>query len=60
MYVVLLTREIHMSVTEHEAIIKAIARGDAEGAQSAARRNWRNAAERLAYAIDHMGEKGEW
>jgi len=59
-YVMLLTDEIHKSVLEHAAIIRALARGDRDAAQSAARTNWRNAAERLAFAIDRMGEWGTW
>lgn len=59
-YVVLLTDEIHKSVDEHDAIIRALSRGNAEAAQSTARANWRNAAERLARVIERMGEWGGW
>lgn len=57
-YVLLLPHEIHMSVREHEALVKAVERGRADEAQEAARNNWRNAADRLARAIDEMGERG--
>ncbi|MGH7459216.1 MAG: GntR family transcriptional regulator [Longimicrobiaceae bacterium] len=48
------------SPREHEAIIAAIAEGDAERAQKAAQRNWRNAAERLERVIEDLGERGGW
>jgi DNA-binding GntR family transcriptional regulator len=60
MYALLLADEISSSVAEHQAIIGALARGDADAAQNAARRNWQNAAERLARAIADRGEWGKW
>lgn len=60
MYALLLADEISSSVAEHQAIIGALGRGDADAAQRAARRNWQNAAERLARAIDDRGEWGLW
>jgi len=44
------------SVAEHAAIIKAIERGDGEGARAAVERNWENAAERLAVVIETAGD----
>jgi DNA-binding GntR family transcriptional regulator len=40
------------SLTEHEAIVAAIERGDSEAARLAVELNWRNAAQRLAGALD--------
>jgi DNA-binding GntR family transcriptional regulator len=60
LYVVLLTDSISKSVIEHDAIIRALVRGDADAAQNAAQINWRNAGERLAVAIEGMGERGSW
>lgn len=48
------------SVAEHDAIVAALAGGDAEAAQRAVEANWRNAAERLGRVIDLAGEKGNW
>lgn len=58
LYVSMLTAELHTSVVEHRAIVKAIRAGDAEGAQRAVEHNWRNAADRLASVIEAAGERG--
>jgi DNA-binding GntR family transcriptional regulator len=60
LYVSLLSRGIAMSVTEHNAIIRAIRSGDADAAQRAVQANWRNAAERLGKVIATVGERGQW
>lgn len=60
LYVNVLLDTLPTSVKEHNLIIKAIARGDPEGAQRAVETNWRNAAERLARAITEHGERGIW
>ncbi len=59
-YVSLLSRGIAPSVSEHEAIIRAIRVGDADAAQRAVQTNWRNAAERLGKVITTVGERGQW
>ncbi len=60
LYVSYLAGEITTSVTEHEAIIDAIATGDAEGAKAAVEHNWHNAAERLCRVIERVGDRGRW
>ena len=60
LYVSYLAGEITTSVTEHEAIIEAIAAGDAEGAKAAVEHNWHNAAERLGRVIERVGDRGRW
>lgn len=60
LYVSLLTREITTSVAEHGAIVRAIRAGNVDAAQYAVETNWRNAAERLAFVIDTVGERGKW
>ena len=60
LYVVLLTDTITKSAVEHEPIIRALTRGDSDAAQNAAQINWRNAGDRLARAIEGMGERGSW
>jgi DNA-binding GntR family transcriptional regulator len=59
-YVSALLDEIHTSVQEHDAIVRAIAAGDLDQAQRAVLTNWRNAAARLSQVIDIIGEKGSW
>jgi DNA-binding GntR family transcriptional regulator len=51
--------QIAVSVSEHEAIVRAIASGDADAAQHAAEVNWRNAADRLRRIITEAGERGQ-
>ncbi|HEX6309355.1 MAG TPA: GntR family transcriptional regulator [Longimicrobiales bacterium] len=52
--------EIATSVGEHEEIVHAIERGDGEAADAAMRKNWSNAAARLAMVIHSLGERGAW
>ena len=58
LYVSMLTSELHTSVVEHRAIVKAIRSGNAPAAQAAVETNWRNAAERLAAVVSAAGERG--
>jgi DNA-binding GntR family transcriptional regulator len=60
LYVSMLTSELHTSVAEHRAIVKAIRTGNAAAAQAAVETNWRNAAERLAAVVATSGERGRW
>jgi DNA-binding GntR family transcriptional regulator len=60
LYVSMLTEELHTSVIEHRAIVKAIRTGNAAGAQAAVETNWRNAAERLVSVVAASGERGRW
>jgi DNA-binding GntR family transcriptional regulator len=55
-----LVHENTVSADEHNVIIRRIEEGDADAAQRAVQLNWRNAAERLARAIDLIGERGRW
>lgn len=55
-----LVDENAVSADEHTVIIRRIEEGDADGAQRAVQMNWRNAADRLATAIDLIGERGSW
>ena len=48
------------SAGEHDEIIKALARGDADAAQYTVRMNWRNSAVRLTPAFVRLGERGRW
>lgn len=60
LYVSFLAGEIMTSVDEHELIIDAVYRGDAEAAKDAVQRNWHNAAERLGKVIEGVGDRGRW
>ena len=60
LYVSALVDELPTSVREHEVIVRAIAKGNADAAQRAVETNWRNAAARLARVIAQHGERGSW
>ena len=60
LYISALVDELPTSVKEHDVIIRAIATGDALGAQRAVETNWRNAAARLSRVIGQLGERGSW
>ena len=60
LYINVLLDELPTSVREHEAIASAIAKGDPRAAQRAVETNWHNAADRLASAIEEVGERGIW
>jgi DNA-binding GntR family transcriptional regulator len=60
LYVNVLLDSLPTSVQEHEAVIRAIARGAPDAAQRAVETNWRNAARRLTRVIAEHGERGAW
>lgn len=60
LYASALTRELVVSVAEHEEIVGAIREGDAAAAQRAIQTNWRNAARRIGSVITRWGESGGW
>lgn len=60
LYTTALTRELGVSVAEHEEIVRAIADGDGDTAQRAIQTNWRNAARRIESVINLWGESGGW
>jgi DNA-binding GntR family transcriptional regulator len=60
LYINVLLDELPTSVEEHETIASAIAKGDPRAAQRAVETNWHNAADRLASAIEEVGERGIW
>ena len=60
LYTSVLRDQLATSVKEHEKIVRAIAKGDADTAQRAAETNWHNAAERLTRIIAKQGERGSW
>jgi len=50
--------ELKLSFQEHEAIIEAIAKGDADATERALLANWERGAERLVQTIARYGERG--
>ncbi len=60
LYTSALVDELAKSVDEHSVIVDRIEAGNADGAQRAVIRNWRNAAARLSRVIATLGERGSW
>lgn len=54
------THRVQESLDEHGAILGAILRGDADGAERSAVFNYRNALERYARIVAIHGERGSW
>jgi DNA-binding GntR family transcriptional regulator len=52
--------ELGTSIHEHEDIIDAISKGEADAAERGIQLNWENGAERLSKVIDSIGERGSW
>lgn len=59
-YIGVLLGELSESLSEHDAIINGILKGDARAAQHAVENNWHNAADRLTRVIARYGERGSW
>jgi DNA-binding GntR family transcriptional regulator len=59
-YAVMRADAVGSSAGEHNDIITALERGDADAAQCAVRTNWRNSADRLTPAFVRLGERGRW
>ena len=59
-YIGVLLGELSDSLSEHDAIISGILKGDSRAAQHAVEINWHNAADRLTRVIAKYGERGSW
>jgi len=59
-YMGYLATDVGVSADEHETIIDAIDRGDADAAERAVRSNRFRAIDRYATVIARMGERGQW
>lgn len=54
----LLQGNLDVATDEHEAVVRAVETGDADGAARAVRANWQNASARLRAVIGRVGEHG--
>ena len=52
--------ELHVSVSEHNEIVRAIRKGDAAAVQKALDRNWSGGFDRISRLIEIFGERGSW
>ena len=60
LYASSIIKDLHLSVAEHENIIKGIEKGDADRVEAGLQQNWLKGAERLGHVIDIFGERGSW
>jgi DNA-binding GntR family transcriptional regulator len=60
LYASSIIKDLHLSVEEHENIIKGIEKGDANRVELGLQQNWLKGAERLGHVIDIFGERGSW
>jgi DNA-binding GntR family transcriptional regulator len=59
LYGALLQGALAVAAAEHDAVVRALAGGDAAAAEGAVRENWKNASARLGGVIGHI-ERGTW
>jgi DNA-binding GntR family transcriptional regulator len=52
--------DLGLAVSEHEAIVEAIAKGNAKATERAIEDNWRHGSERIGKLIDRLGERGSF
>jgi DNA-binding GntR family transcriptional regulator len=60
LYASSILHDLKLSITEHEMIIQALKKGDADGLEKALQLNWTRGWERLGKVIDVFGERGSW
>lgn len=60
LYASSIINELHLSVAEHAAIIRAIRSGHAEAIAAAVRQNWDGGLVRISRLIEVFGERGSW
>ncbi|HEX7158838.1 MAG TPA: GntR family transcriptional regulator [Edaphobacter sp.] len=60
LYASSIIRDLHLSVKEHDAIVRSIEAGDADNVEVGLQQNWLKGAERLGHVIDVFGERGSW
>jgi DNA-binding GntR family transcriptional regulator len=60
LYASSIIKDLHTSVKEHEAIIRAVESADADAVDAALQANWLRGSERLGHVIDIFGERGSW
>jgi DNA-binding GntR family transcriptional regulator len=60
LYASSIIKDLHVSVEEHERIIRAIEAADADAVEAGLQQNWLKGSERLGHVIDIFGERGSW
>ncbi len=60
LYASSIIKDLHLSVAEHDEIIRAIKAGDPDRVEFGLQKNWQMGSERLAHVIQIFGERGSW
>lgn len=60
LYASSILHDLRLSVAEHDGIIAALKKGDANALEKALQLNWQKGWERLGKVIDVFGERGSW
>jgi DNA-binding GntR family transcriptional regulator len=60
LYASSIVNNLHLSIAEHDDIIRKIAEGDPDRIDKAIQANWQNGYKRLETVIDIFGERGSW
>ncbi len=60
LYASSIIKDLHLSVAEHDEIIRAIKAGDPDRVEAGLQGNWQMGSERLAHVIQIFGERGSW
>ena len=60
LYASSIIKDLHLSVAEHDEVIRGIKAGDADRVENGLQVNWLQGAERLGRVIEIFGERGSW
>ncbi len=60
LYASSIIKDLHLSVQEHENIVRSIEAGNADDVEMRLQTNWLNGSIRLGHVIDIFGERGSW
>lgn len=60
LYASSIMKDLHLSVAEHDEIIRAIKAGDPDRVETGLQTNWQKGSERLGHVIEIFGERGSW
>ena len=60
LYASSIIKDLHLSIEEHEYIIKGIEKGDPDRIELGLQQNWLKGSGRLGHVIDIFGERGSW
>ncbi len=60
LYAHTIIQDLHLSVSEHDAIVQGIVSGNARSVEKSLLANWRKGADRICHLIDVFGERGSW